>query len=377
MRDPAERETLPPHSISERSCCADPEGKDMRIVCEPITCVHYHRNDVSFYIEENQYFAISNACIMKQSTLLFFLLSVVLISPGLKAQGTESINWTEHPLHPVPFPYTANHMKLKGKVKEMKETVIGEKIIKYKYEFNTDGYLKKRTDSVSGKYAGYVEYKDTVFYNIQGQQDVIEVKSVQGNNTRSLLSFKNGKLVKKGVFGSFSTIAGSSLQLKDSMIHEVTAYNYNEKELLSKITYSDAAFSNRRVDDFTYNEAGQLIKQEQKRDKYEKGWVQNIWTDIKKGVDIYLDEISYEKDGALLKVQIKKQLNNTGSIKIIEVYDKDGLLVKRNQESINQETTYQYSFDSNNNWILRRETVKNGVSGKETVKYTYRIISYY
>lgn len=313
---------------------------------------------------------------MKQAIHLILLLFLSLISCSSEAQGIQSIHWTENPLYPVPFPYTLNHMKLNGNVKEIKETHIGEKVFKYIYQFNVDGKLKRRTDSVSGKQSGYVEYKDTVFYNTPGQQDLIEVSFFEDKEKRSLLSFNNGKLLKRSIFSNYSSITGSALKQKDSMLFDPTRYSYDDKGLLSHITYSKN-FVQHRTEKFTYNEAGQLIRREDKWDKYEKGFVGNVWMDIKKGEDIYLEEITYEHDGDLLKVTISKAYNKTGIVNIVEFYDTNSLISKRIDETGKKETTYQYTFDSNKNWILRTEASKDILSGKETKKYTHRIISYY
>lgn len=314
---------------------------------------------------------------MKHRIWLFWLIFLAFISGNAKAQSVQSVNFKDNTLYPAPLLYTANDMNLKGQVREIDETLIGEKIIKHKYEFNKDGKLKKRTDSISGKFSGYVEYKDTVFYNLPGHTDVIEFKAAPQENTRSLISFKKDKPVKKAVFSNFSSVIGSALKLKDSMLFNPVNYFYDDKGLLSYISYTNRDRLNDRVVKFTYNETGQLIKREEKWEKYEKGWIGNIWTDIKKGEDIFVDEISYEKDGEFIQVNINKQFNKTGIIKIVEAYDKNGLIIKSKWDSRNEQSTYEYSFDANKNWILRREKVKDIISGKETVKYVYRKISYH
>ncbi len=291
---------------------------------------------------------------MKKKINFFLILFLGIIPLCGLAQRIQAIDWAVNPAYPLPYSYTANHLRLTGKVKkltEMWKSEYGNDIITIKYEFSQEGGLEKQTYSSNGKEKRVTTYRDTVYAFMPEGITVMEESTNNGETIRSEITYNKKLLSSKKLFFPGTT----NLTQK-----AFTKYIHNDKGLLIESDKLDRGVE-WTVEKYTYNTAGQLIKTEQTVESKINKW----------------QELSYVKEGDFLTVTTWYRFNLGRNYKLVDVYDKTGLMVKSTRESDKVELTYQYTFDKNTNWTKRIQTTKNLDTGVETITTKYRTIEYY
>jgi len=291
---------------------------------------------------------------MKIKISYFLILFLGTIPSSTLAQRIQAIDWANNPSYPLPYSYTANHMRLTGKVKKLSEmwkNEYGDDFIMIKYEFSKEGYLEKQTYSSNGKEKRVTTYKDTVYAFLPEGITVMEESTHNGETLKSEITYYKMLLSSKKLFFP-GTI---------NLTHKTfTKYAHNDKGQLIETDKLDRGVE-RTVEKYTYNTVGQLIKTEQTIEMKINKW----------------QELSYVKEGDFLTVTTWYRFNMGRDYKLVDVYDKTGLIVKSTRESDKAEFTYHYTFDKITNWTKRIQTTKNLETGVETITTKYRTIEYY
>ncbi|HMU09512.1 MAG TPA: hypothetical protein PKC54_05865 [Ferruginibacter sp.] len=291
---------------------------------------------------------------MKRKINLFLILFSGTISYSAVAQRIQAIDWAINPSYPIPYSYTANHMRLSGKVKKLSEmwkNEYGSDFIMIKYEFSNEGELEKQTYSTNGKEKRVTTYRDTVYAFLPEGITVLEESTHNGETTKTEITFYKKLLASKKLF-----FAGTT-----NLSHKAfTKFSHSDKGLLTETDRLDMGIE-RIKEKYTYNTAGQLIKIEHIAEDKVNKW----------------QELSYVKEGEFLTVTTWYRFNLGRDYKLVDVYDKTGLMIKSTRESDKIEFTYQYTFDKNTNWTKRIQTAKNLETGAETITTKYRTIEYY
>jgi hypothetical protein len=290
---------------------------------------------------------------MKKITGFFLILFFGIVPFYAAAQRIQAIDWAVNPSYPVPHIYTANHMALNGKVKklsDMRKSDFGTDIIILKYEFNPLGKLEKQIYSTNGKEGRVTTYKDTVYAYMPDGVTVREESVFKGDTTKSDISFFKKLLTTKTIYGE-----GAKLYQKT-----IVKYTHNDKGLLTEEDRLDMGTRSTK-EKYTYSAAGQFTRSEHIVDYEVSSW----------------KELSYEKEGDHLKITTWYRFKQGRDYKLVDTYDKNGLILKSTRESDKQELSYQYTFDANNNWTKRVQTTRNTETGTETVSTRFRTIEYY
>ncbi len=289
--------------------------------------------------------------------LNFTCICLSFITNSLIAQRVQQIDLSNNPFYPIPFSYTTNHMNLLGNVKKVTDFWKSEFDNSYnliQYEFNQNGELQKQTNSRNNQIEKVTTYRDTVFSISPLGVSIIEESIFKGNYSKSKFSYFNKKPTIKTIYGGNN----NSTQI------ETISYSHNSKGLLIE----EKSDINNIYTKYTYDELDHLIKSEDYATYKFNQYVNELtqWRDY-----------TYSKENDYLTVNIWYRFKSGTDFKIVEVYNKNGLLVKKNNEFDKKEYIYQYTFDKNNNWTKKEEKVINIKSGTEIINTKYRTLEYY
>jgi hypothetical protein len=259
------------------------------------------------------------------------LLTAIFLAPlFLYAQQPYTINWAAAPKNPVPFSYTSNHYGYSGKIKSCTEAWNSMSILR---SFDENGL------------------QQTALYNM-GSTENHRFEYQPGSRQMTKLQEEAGRKLL------FTQLFNEKNQLTSSGYTESQQYFfvYNDKGLLAEKQFP----SGKSVTKYTYNEAGQLIKEELYRDTA----LATVYTYQYKTVNKLL-EVSCT---TLYKASGTKYLHK-------EIYNAAGMLVKEITED--EERTHSYQLDAAGNWINKKTAFKNLASKTVINKEWNRKIEYW
>lgn len=258
------------------------------------------------------------------------LTALFLVPAFLYAQQHYAINWPTAPKNPVPFSYTSNHYGYSGKVKSITEEWNSMSIYR---SFNESGLQQTAIYKMGSTETNTFEYKP----------ESRQITKLQEEGGRKIL---------------FTQIFNEKNQLTSTGYTQTQQYlfTYNDKGLVAEKKVP----SGKSVTKYTYNDAGQLIKEEIFRDTA----LATLYTYQYKTVNNQL-EVSCT---TLYKSSGTKYFHK-------EFYNAAGILVKEITED--EERTHTYQLDAAGNWITKKTAFKNLVSKAVISKEWIRKIEYW
>lgn len=260
---------------------------------------------------------------------------------------------------------------------------LGDSSEKYEYTYDENGFIIKKTSTVTG----------------------MEHLSGYENKTVEYTNDKNGNVLK-------------AVSVKENGIEDITEYTYDSENRILKETRSKGYGDNIEVyhtDEFTYDKYGNILTEYTKRDSTEKSYTYEYTYDEKGNIlekkkngtpvvkytydsngnrltvssfadgDYYLStERTYDSNGILIKAV--KYNPNGGIIAVNELsYDDKGNLVKDilkkgegDTENTVHEHIYEYTYDEIGNRLTYFES-ETDLTGHQTsfIEYTYSDYKYF
>jgi len=250
------------------------------------------------------------------------------------------VDWIKNPFYPVPYVATANHMKLRGPVKTMKETTIktnSRDVVETTFAFKQNGILQQNTYSLNGKLIRETTRQDTQYVYLPDQLRIYEKSSWNGKVDETTITY-----VKNQLF-TIESSGGSKRKFYHTPDNQIRTVLRNG-HIIDTLGY-------------TYNSKGQLVR----------------FIEIDKGLPLQQSDYRYqfEKDHWVVT---EEYFNIKTTIKV-HTFDAQGNLLKTVVDANGKKTEYLYTFDQQGNWIIQDETVTE--NGSVTKIQRYRKYTYY
>lgn len=258
------------------------------------------------------------------------LTALFLVPAFLYAQQHYTITWSTAPKNPAPFSYSSNHYGYSGKVKSLTEEWNGMSIYR---SFDENGLQQTAIYKMGITETSTFEYKP----------ESRQMTKLQEESGRKILFTQN--------FNEKNQITSSGYTETQQYF-----FTYNDKGLVAEKQFP----SGKSVTKYTYNDAGQLIKEELFRDTA----LATVYSYQYKTVNNQL-EVSCT---TLYKSSGTKYFHK-------EFYNAAGMLVKEITED--EERTHSYQLDAAGNWITKKTAFKNLVSKTVINKEWIRKIAYW